>query len=541
LSNYGLDWLAHSKSPWRIVAYPKTWFKRKDRRTQAERLRLALEELGTTYIKLGQALSTRTDLVPPEYVAELVKLQDDAPPVDYKDILAVLFEETGELPESIFAEFEEEPIAAASIGQVHNAVLVDGSKVVVKIQRPNVIEKVEEDLEVLRDVAAFVAENTQIGSQYDVKGLIEEFAFTLMNELDYRREGINADRFRENFKDDPTLHVPKVYWRYTSQRVITMERIEGIKIDNLEAIEEAGINRQMLAQNAARIVLTEIFKHGFFHADPHPGNFFVMADGSLTMIDTGMVGRLDEQTRDSLMRITLFLAKNDAEALVDELLVLGMARGRIRRSELKIELDRLIQIHMEGPPELFSLAMMFQDTLATAAQYRIAIPSDLLFLARAIAMCEGVSKALYPEFRFIKFAESFLEDHYRETRSPKAFFDRGPEAYVELAELARDLPRRTRRLFGQFERGEVTITARIENIEEILRNIQVAANRLSISFLIAGLIGGLSVLTLALTPAARATFVDVFLKVLLTSVILFAIMFLASVWRSRKPMDDDAR
>src|ERR1044072_7706792 len=377
-AKHGLDWLSHSHSPWRIFAAPKKWFKRRPDRTQAERVRMALEELGTTYIKLGQAISTRTDLIPPEYVFELSKLQDQAPSVPYTQIRQVVIEELGDPPEAIFREFSYEPEAAASIGQVHSAITHDGSHVMVKIQRPGAIKRVDEDLEVLKDIATFLTKNTEPGRQYDFAGWLNEFAFTLRNELDYRREGRNADVIRENFLGDLDLYVPKVYWEYTTRRVITMEGVVGIKLSDPEGLKASGIDRRELAQTCARIVLTEIFRHGFFHADPHPGNFFVMESGSIGLVDLGMVGRLDQQTRESLMRVTLAVSKHDTASLVDEILVIGDARGPVRHVDLRIDLDKVVQTYVDGPPEDFSMAHLLNDVLGTAARHRIHVPHGLL-------------------------------------------------------------------------------------------------------------------------------------------------------------------
>jgi ubiquinone biosynthesis protein len=495
---------------------------------------MALEELGPTYIKLGQAISTRTDLLPPAYIAELSKLQDNAPSVPYEDIAKVFEEELGRPPDMVFASFDKEPVAAASLGQVHRALLSDGSQVVVKVQRPNVEARVAEDLEVLRDVAHFLTSNTEAGRQYNFEDWFEEFEAMLLTELDYRREGRNADRFRENFATEPALSVPKIFWEYTTKRVITMQEVQGIKITDNDALDAEGIDRTCLANTCARVAFTEIFRHGFFHADPHPGNFFVLRDGTLALIDTGMVGRLDEPTRNSLTRITLSLSKRDVEGLVDELLALGIPTGSIQRHDLRLDLGRLISLHLDGPPETFSFAQMFSDVLGTAARHNIRIPSDLLFLAKTLAMSEGIARHLDPEFPLMGFAEDFLERYYRETRSPKAFVDRAEENYSEFAELAIDFPKQIRRLFGQVERGDLTVTTKIQDVEELKKAVHTSANRLSMSVLIAGMIAGLSVLTLTLGPATQKGIGEVFVRIMLFAVLLLAGVLLVSIWRSSK-------
>lgn len=530
LSKYGLDFLAEANSPWRFLAWPKKLFKRTDRRAQPEKLRLALEELGGAYIKLGQAVSTRTDLVPAEYVRELARLQDDAPPVPYEEIARAIETECGRPPEILFADFRKEPLAAASLGQAHEAILSDGSQVVVKVLRPGIRERVEQDLAVMADLARLLA-GSSYGRSYDFEGWFSEFEFVTRQELDYMREARNADVFRENFQGDGAVRVPRVFWEYTTSRVLVMERIDGIKISNLAELDEARIDRKQLAETCARIVLTEIFIHGFFHADPHPGNFFVLSDGTIGLIDTGMVGRLDDASRQSLTRIVLAIANRDAESLVDELLTLGHTEKAVDRQAIKKDIDRLIQIHVDVPQEELSMAQMLNDTLAMAASHGIRVQSDLVTLARCIAMSEGLGSMLDPHFRLIEFAREFLYEHYVQTRSPQALGRRLLESYPDIAEVALNLPRRLRRLLGRAERGELVITARFERLDEVVESIQRSANRLSMSVLIAGTIVGISILMLAFNPTSLGIG-RMLLQVFMAVVVASGIGLFIAIWRS---------
>ena len=243
--------------------------------------------------------------MPPEYHEELAKLQDAAPPVSSDAVEEVVTAELGQPVEEMFASFDREPLAAASIGQAHAATLRDGTEVVVKVRRPGVVEKIEEDLRILQSLAVRANHRWEIAEQYDVVALAQEFAQTLRAELDYVREARNAERFAENFADDPGVHVPRVFWETSTSRVLTLERLRGIKVSDVEALDAAGIGRKELAERAARITLDMIFEHGFFHADPHPGNFFVEPDGTLGIIDFGMVGTVDERTQDQLAQLLL--------------------------------------------------------------------------------------------------------------------------------------------------------------------------------------------------------------------------------------------
>jgi ubiquinone biosynthesis protein len=252
--------------------------------TQAQRLRMALGELGATFTKLGQVLSTRGDLLPPEYVSELSKLQDAAPPVPVRDVLAILQRELGRPASDVFGSFELEPLASASIGQVHAAELRDGSRIVVKVQRPRVAEQIERDLGILARLVDWAEEHTTFAQDIDLRPLLAEFAHTIHGELDYVREGQNVDRMRRSFAGDPGIRIPFVHWEYTTHRVLALERMEGLKITDLVALDRAGISRRRIAETAVRTFLRQILEFGCFHADPHPGNFFVEPDGSHSVL-----------------------------------------------------------------------------------------------------------------------------------------------------------------------------------------------------------------------------------------------------------------
>lgn len=492
---------------------------------------MALEELGATYIKLGQALSTRTDLLPPEYIAELSKLQDQAPAIPYAEIRRMIVAELGDPPEMLFREFCVQPVAAASLSQVHHATLYDGRSVAVKVQRPHAPERVAEDLGVLIDLADFFTKNTEVGRRYDFSGWAREFAFTMNNELDYRREGANAERIRANFADDPAVKVPAVFWETTTRRVLTLEFVGGIKLTDVDALDQGGFDRRRLAEECARIVLTEIFIHGFFHADPHPGNLFVQPDGSIALIDMGMVGKLDERLRESLIRVTLDLAREDAEALADELMILGVARGPVHRQALRVELDQSIQRFMDGPREDFSLAAMLNDVLATAGRHHLHAPSDLLLLARTIAMGEGLSAILDPEFDMVAYTREFLERRFAGMGSLDAIADKLRGQTLDAAELLVSLPGRARRLLGLLERGEIVVTTRLEDAHGLSNQLQGAANRLAVAIVVASIIAGMAFL---LGQSEGRSAASTVVEIMLILAVVGGIGLVISFWKSTR-------
>ena len=310
-----------------------------------EHLRLVLEELGATFVKLGQILSTRPDLLPPEYQLELAKLQDAAPPVSAAVIEELIRQELGAAPQELFASFDPVPLASASIGQAHAATLADGTEVVVKVRRPGVVAQVEEDLEILQNLAAQAGRRWEAAAGYNLTGIAEEFAQTLRAELDYLQEGRNAERFAADFADDPGIHIPRIYWATTTTRVLTLERIRGIKVDDLAALDAAGMDRASLATRAAAAAARMIFEHGFFHADPHPGNLFIEEGGTIGLIDFGMVGEVDDKLRDQLGVLLLALVRADPDRVSSALLAMAYARQRVDRAGLRSDLAALIQLY----------------------------------------------------------------------------------------------------------------------------------------------------------------------------------------------------
>ncbi len=457
---------------------------RKDPYTNAERFRLALMELDATFIKLGQALSTRPDLLPADWIAELSKLQDAAPAAPFPQIRAVICEELGSPPEEIFAEFEPEPFASASIGQVHRAVLKNGHHVIVKVVRPGIQQLCEQDLEILGGMAEFAEEHSQLGRNYDVTGLVDEFAYRLRNELDYTVEGNNADLFRRNFAGDRGIYIPRVYWQWTTQHVLTMEWLDGIKVSETATMDATGIDRHAVAENAVRLMLREIFEFGFFHADPHPGNVLVLADGSTGLIDFGMVGRLTPKLNDVLLKMILAMSQNDAEGFTDELYSMGAVRPRTKRSALQRDLAHFLDRYVAGSIKELATADAAREILSVAFKHQLQLPSELIMLIRVLTMSEGLGVMLDPDFRLFEFAEPYLKKFWTERRSPFALASKLGESALDATELALDLPHRVALLLEKIERGELDMTIRVEEVTTSIRQLQKMANRLAISILL---------------------------------------------------------
>ena len=463
-------------------------------------LRLALEELGTTFIKLGQILSTRADLLPPEYLAELTKLQDSAPPVPFDAIQQVLVAELGQPIEKVFAEFDPKPLAAASIGQAHAAVLWDGTEVVVKTRRPGVVEQVNEDLEILKELAATASRHLEFADRYDLAGLVDEFSQTLRSELDYIREGHSAERFAENFAHDPGIHVPRVFWEATTARVLTLERIRGIKINDLEALDKQGTDRRWLANYAASVVLKMVCDDGFFHADPHPGNFFIEPNGTIGLIDFGMVGVLDERTQELLADLLIAINHVDADRLVDVFLDLGITRKRIDRALVRKDIERLLSTYWGLPLGELKVAALLNDVYTVMRRHQLHLPPNLALLLKTVIMIEGVGVNLDPDFRLTHSLTPYTERLVIRRYSPFRWIQDFGRASLDLAKLGVDMPKHFRRIVSATEDGNLQIGMRPEGFDPVINRLERIANRIVLGVIAAAFINGLAVLLSVYKP-----------------------------------------
>lgn len=463
-------------------------------------LRLVLEELGTTFIKLGQILSTRADLLPPEYLAELTKLQDSTTPVPFEGIEQVLVSELGQPIEKVFAEFDRVPLAAASIGQAHAAVLWDGTEVVVKIRRPGVVEQVNEDLEILKELAATASRHLEFADRYDLAGLVEEFSQTLRSELDYIREGHSAERFAANFANDPGVHVARVFWEATTARVLTLERIRGIKINDLEGLDKQGTDRRWLANYASRVVLKMVCDDGFFHADPHPGNFFIEPNGVIGLIDFGMVGVLDKRTQESLADLLIAINHVDADRLVDVFLDLGVTRKRIDRTLVRRDIDRLLSTYWGLPLGELKVTALLNDVYAVMRRHQLHLPSNLALLLKTVIMIEGIGTNLDPEFHLTEPLTPYTERLVMRRYSPTTWFRDFGRASLDLAKLGIDMPQHLRRIVNAAEDGNLQIGMRPEGFDPVIDRLERIANRIVLGVIAAAFINGLAVLVSVYRP-----------------------------------------
>lgn len=468
--------------------------------SQPERLRLALEDLGPTFIKLGQILSTRADLLPPAFQHELSKLQDAATPVPFEKIQAAMHQEFGKPVDEVFAEFDRQPVASASIGQAHAAKLRDGTDVIVKIRRPGVQEQVEEDLDILYSLAQTASRRWDVANHYDLVGLVQEFSDTLRGELDYLREARNAERFGAAFENDDTVRVPRIFRETTTAQVITLERLKGVKISDDAALADYPVDTAALADRVFQMYLQMIFDDGFFHADPHPGNFFIDSQGRIGLIDFGMVGYVDHRLQDDLVRLILATVMEDADRMVDVVLDLGVARSRIDRSILRQDIQRLINKYSGRSLGEIELGAAIEDGLLIIRRHNLQLPSNLALLLKTGVMAEGLAARVSPEFEPLAALRPYTEHILMKQLDPRELGKRVGHASYEAAQLGLEMPHLVRRILGSVDRGQIEVGVRPERFEPLMFRAERMVNRVVLGIITASFIIGLAVLMSVYNP-----------------------------------------
>uniref|UniRef100_A0A832H272 AarF/ABC1/UbiB kinase family protein n=1 Tax=Oscillatoriales cyanobacterium SpSt-402 TaxID=2282168 RepID=A0A832H272_9CYAN len=448
--------------------------RQKRRRSQAIWIRDTLLDLGPTFIKVGQLFSTRSDLFPSEYVEELSKLQDKVPAFSYEQAKAIIEQDLGKPLQELYRNFDPIPIAAASLGQVHRAQLHSGEEVVVKVQRPGLVKLFQIDLSILKGITRYFQNHPDWGRGRDWLGIYDECCKILYEEIDYLNEGRNADTFRRNFRGEDWVHVPRVYWRYASPRVLTLEYLPGIKISHYEALEAAGLDRRRLAQLGAEAYLHQLLNNGFFHADPHPGNIAVSPDGALIFYDFGMMGQVKLVTREKLMQTFFGIANKNADQVVESLIELGALAptddmGPVRRS-IQFMLDNF----MDQPFEAQSVTEISDDLYEIAYGQPFRFPATFTFVMRAFSTLEGVGKGLDPQFNFMEVAKPFamqLMTNGNPTSEANSILSELSRQAAQVSSTAFGLPRRIEDTLDKLERGDIRVRVRSTETDRILRRM----------------------------------------------------------------------
>jgi ubiquinone biosynthesis protein len=491
---------------------------------RGKHLREMLDELGPTFVKFGQLLSTRPDVVPPDIIAELRGLQDDVRPFPYSEVERVVSEDLDQTVERLFLEFDPEPLAAASIGQVHRAVLPNGREVAVKVQRPNAPRQVEADLSLMYQAARLAKERVRALDFIDTHEIVDEFARSIRQELDYRHEARNADAFHRNFAGHPHVVVPRVYWSYTRSRILTLEYLEGVQVVDL-ALETWPLEqRRRLAYLIAETWMTMIFRHGFFHADPHPANVLVLTPERIGLVDFGLAGKLTDQDMSRLTRLFIDAANENIEALPKRLAALGVVYDRSREEEFVAELHELYARYYGASLQEIDPIQIIREAFALIYSMNLRLPTRFVLLDKAIATIGSVGVDLYPDFNVFEVAKPYARSLMLDRFTPRRVMGRVRREGWELASMALELPYQVHDTLEQVRDGQIEVGFVHKGLDEFLHRLDAVMNRLVIALIVVGGLIGSSVIGIFATSGPH------FLGVHVLSVVGFILSGVLGIW-----------
>lgn len=459
-----------------------------------QRIRMACEDLGPTFVKLGQILSTRPDLVPRDFVEEFSKLQDKVRPFSFSEVREIFKNEFGRPISELFIEFDEHPVASASLSQVHKAKLPGGEAVAVKIQRPNIKEHIKSDISILFDLVKFIEKRLINGHVYQPIEIVKEFSKTIKQELDFVNEGRNIDKFRANFKNSETVHIPKVYWQLTTSRILTMEYVDGVKISDIANSRDHQYDKKIISARGADMILKQIFVDGFFHGDPHPGNIFIMKKNVIALLDFGLVGRIEEDTMINMASLLIAAIGNDTDKIIKALEQMKIVYSGMDVKELKIEIKDFIDKYYGVPLKQLKISVIIEEILEIMIHHQIKIPSDLTLLVKSLVTIEGVGRDLDPDFDMVAHTKPFAKQLISKKYSLTNLWDRGSGSLRELFNFFEVFPKDFLWLIQNLRKGELIIGFQHKGLDKLIHEIDRSSNRLSFSMIIASLIIGSSMI-----------------------------------------------
>ncbi|MGV7118525.1 AarF/ABC1/UbiB kinase family protein [Paenibacillus sp. KACC 21273] len=486
LMRHGFGYMVEELGLHQMLAIPLRLARREVHgiRTLGERIRLVLEELGPTFVKLGQLASTRSDLLPENIIKELTKLQEQVPPFPATEARKIIELELGLPIEEVFESFEDVPVAAASIGQVHLGTLHSGEKVAIKVQRPGVSRIVNRDLEILRDLTGLIKKHMEWASQYQLEEIVEEFAKSMREELDYSVEGRNMERIASQFERDRNIHIPVTYWNYTSARVLTMEYIDGIALGKREEIIEQGLDLGNVAQHLVDSMLQQIFIDGFFHADPHPGNLLALRDGRIAFLDFGLMGRLSSEMKSHLTALIIALLRKNTDSMIRAVMRLGFVPEDVNMSALRSDFERMREQYYDVPFSRINLGSALNEMFDVVRRYRIGIPPDLTLLGKSLITLEGVIERLDPSLSILSMAEPFGRKLLRDKYAPNKVRQRITDGALHAVEMLTDLPRQASELSRMIRTGKMRIEVSVPEVKDMMQKMDQISNRLAFSIVL---------------------------------------------------------
>ncbi|MBP8907946.1 MAG: 2-polyprenylphenol 6-hydroxylase [Pseudoxanthomonas sp.] len=497
-----------------------------------ERVRCAMQDLGPTFVKLGQVMATRVDLLTPEWTTELGKLQNAVPALPFAQVRPQLVEDLGADPEAVFERLEETPLAAASLAQTHRAWLADGSAVVLKVRRPGIRDTVEADLRLMARLAEIVEERAPDLRRYHPAEVVQQFSASLRRELDFAAEGRNAERIAANFAGHDEVVVPRVYWEWTSERLNVQECLQGIAGTDLAAVDAAGLDRAQLAATGADIVLKMVLEDGFFHADPHPGNIFYLPDGRIGVIDFGMVGRVSEQRRFQIVQLLHGLVERESAPVADVLMEWGEGGGEVDEARLQADVGAFVDQYRGVPLKDLHMGLMLTDVTTILRDNGLSLPPDLALMIKAFLTLEGMGRQLDPDFDMAGAARPFLQRVVLQRYSPRTLLKRGRRTALDAMELVGDLPRELRRLLRTARRGRLHMQVEVTSLKAFGEQVDRAANRLTMGVITAALVVGSSIVMNSAGGGVSSRWLLALGVLGFVGAGLIGLWILLSIWRS---------
>lgn len=505
-SKSGLGFLIEEIGLDRVISLPKRILLRQQNdevleKTYAERIRIFIEEMGTTFIKLGQIASTRGDLLPPDLIKELEKLQSHVAPFPAAEARK-LIEESLEAPiDELFMIFDDTPVGSASIGQVHRAMLHTGEDVAVKVQRANIEKTVRTDLEILRHLAVLAESNLEWARNYQVTDMIEEFSDALINELDYTIEARNVERIGKTHKNDNKIKIPEIYWEYSTKNVMVMDFIKGIPVNHFDELDKLNINRSDLAETLARAIFQQIFEEGYFHGDPHPGNVSVLRDGTLVFLDFGMIGRLTSDLKNNFGSLLISLMRKDSDGVVKAIVKMGVVPSDVSMRDLNREAEIMRDKYYDVPLSKLNFSDAVNDLFGIANKYKIKLPQDFTILAKTLLTLESIVSQLDPDFSIMDVAEPFGKALLLERYNPKNLLnfqiDEIQQLGSELREVTENVHQFSKGLKNQNLPIEIDVKGRSQfskHLDRVINRLSFSIVLLAFSIVMVGLIVGSAIL-----------------------------------------------
>ncbi len=484
----------------RLMPFTSPQEEKLEKLNRNQRIRMVLEELGPTFIKMGQVLSSRPDLVPLDLTTELTRLQDEVPSFEFDKVEAILSSEFGSSCREMFKEFDPTPFASASIGQVHRAALKTGEAVAVKVQRPAIRRTIEADLEIMHYLAAIMESTIEEAAFFKPVRIVEEFAKTLEKELDYTIEAASMERMGIQFQLEPGIHIPKVFSEFSTERVLTMEFINGIKASDIEAIDAAGLDRKQLTRTGADFILRQVFEHGFFHADPHPGNIFILKDNRVCPVDFGMTGFVDQATRETFIDLIQAIARGKAGQVAQLLCDICEYDGPPDMVGLEKETAQFIAVHLNRNLSEIRTARMVNQFLELCAAFYLRLPPDLFLMMKAFISIEGVVRNLDPDFNMVGHAVPYISRAQYLRYSPSRIAEDVMGVARDSYKLMQSLPKDTGQILEQIKQGKLKATIRIDGLDKVVATQDHTNNRISFAIIIAALILGSAIVVHSNVP-----------------------------------------